>query len=435
MGRKELPSTYGTLVQKHPLLMTPKETNVAIVGSGPYALSLATHLRARGVEFRIFGPSMQFWRDMPRGINLKSFAFASNVYTPERGYRFQEWCLARGLEDYEPCTMADFAAYGVWVQERLVPELEPTRVKRASVVGDERFEITLENEETVIARRVVFATGLADLDSTPEALLPLGPELVTHTSTHPSYTRFTDKDVAIVGAGASSIEAGALIHEAGGRPRVIVREREVVFSQRAPRHRPLHQRLRYPQSVLGQGSKNWALDNLPYAVYFVPERNRLRFSKTYLGPVAPWWIKDRYVGNVPTHLSATIVAAERIGDRARIRVAGLREREQTFEVDHVVAGTGYAYDVDKLSYLDADFRARIRRLEKSPALSVNFESSVKGAYFLGPIAALNFGPLLRFVAGAKFAAPGVARHIAGPMRDVTSTLRRWTGASSSAAAF
>jgi hypothetical protein len=97
-----------------------------------------------------------------------------------------------------------------------------------------------------------------------------------------------------------------------------------------------------------------------------------------------------------------------------------------------VSGTGYVYDVDKLSYLDADFRARIRRLERSPALTVNFESSVKGAYFLGPITMLNFGPLLRFVSGAKFAAPGVARHIAGPVREVTSTLRRWTGASNAA---
>jgi cation diffusion facilitator CzcD-associated flavoprotein CzcO len=413
--------------------MKPRETDVVIVGSGPYALSLATHLRARGVEFRIFGPAMQFWRDMPRGINLKSFAFASNVYTAERGYGFQEWCLARGLEDYEPCTMADFAAYGVWVQERLVPNLEPTRVRRVSVTGDERFEVALETEERVRARRVVFATGLSDLDYTPEALLPLGPDLVTHTSTHPSYARFTDKDVAIVGAGASSVEAGALVHEAGGRPRVLVREREIVFSQRAPRHRPLHQRIRYPQSVLGQGSRNWTLDNVPYAIYFVPEKKRVRFAKTYLGPVAPWWIKDRYVGKVPTHLRANIVAAERVGDRARLRIAEQGKPERTIEVDHVVAGTGYVYDVDKLSYLDGDFRARIRRLEKAPALSVNFESSVKGAYFLGPIATLNFGPLLRFVSGAKFAAPAVARHIAGPAREVTSTLRRWTGAVGAAA--
>ncbi len=412
--------------------MRSNETNVVIVGSGPDALSLATHLRARGVEFRIFGPAMQFWRDMPRGINLKSFAFATNVYTPERGFGFQEWCIARGLEDYEPCTMADFAAYGVWVQERLVPNLETTRVKRVSVVGDERFEVTLETDEKVRARRVVFATGLADLEYTPEPLVPLGAELVTHTSTHPSYTRFTEQDVAVIGAGASSIEAGALIHEAGGRPRVLIREDKIVFTTRAPRHRPLHQRIRYPQSVLGQGSKNWALDNIPYAVYFVPEQKRLRFAKTYLGPNAPWWIKDRYVGNVPTHLRTTIVHAERVGKRARLRIAEHGKIEETFEVDHIVSGTGYVYDVDRLSYLDADFRARVRRLEKSPALTVNFESSVKGAYFLGPIAMLNFGPLLRFVSGAKFAAPAVARHIAGPVREDTSTLRRWTGASSTA---
>jgi 2-polyprenyl-6-methoxyphenol hydroxylase-like FAD-dependent oxidoreductase len=31
-------------------------TDVVIVGAGPYGLSLAAHLRARGISFRIFGP-------------------------------------------------------------------------------------------------------------------------------------------------------------------------------------------------------------------------------------------------------------------------------------------------------------------------------------------------------------------------------------------
>jgi hypothetical protein len=45
-------------------------------------------------------------------------------------------------------------------------------------------------------------------------------------------------------------------------------------------------------------------------------------------------------------------------------------------------------------------------------LSMNFESSVPGAYFVGPVAALSFGPLFRFVCGAEFAAPALARHLA-----------------------
>ena len=60
------------------------ETDVAIVGSGPNALSLAAHLQIRGVERRIFGPPMRFWLDMPAGKgvivqDVKPQSFAEDV--------------------------------------------------------------------------------------------------------------------------------------------------------------------------------------------------------------------------------------------------------------------------------------------------------------------------------------------------------------------
>ena len=77
-------------------------TDVVIVGAGPYGLSLAAHLQARGVKYRIFGNLMRFWRNMPVGVNLKSLAFATSIAVPKRGYTFP-WCRQHGLEDFEPC--------------------------------------------------------------------------------------------------------------------------------------------------------------------------------------------------------------------------------------------------------------------------------------------------------------------------------------------
>ena len=52
--------------------------DVAIVGAGPYGLSVAAHLRGAGVRFRQFGLPMKLWREnMPRGMFLKSQGFAS----------------------------------------------------------------------------------------------------------------------------------------------------------------------------------------------------------------------------------------------------------------------------------------------------------------------------------------------------------------------
>jgi len=399
-------------------------TDVAIVGAGPYALSLAAHLRARGVEHRVFGRKMQFWLDMPEGINLKSFAFATNVYVPARGYGFAEWCRENHLEDFEPCTMASFARYGLWVQSRLVPYVEASLVTRVSRQNDGRFEVLLSDESVVVANRVVFATGLSYCEYVPSTLRGLPRELASHTSEHRSYAQFRGKDVAIIGGGASAIEAGALVHEAGGRPQILVRDELAHFSTRLPAERSLYSRMRNPISVLGPSMKSRLLQALPFSVRFLPEQARLNFVKHSYGPSAPWWIAPRVWGRVPIFVQTTVKAAEVSGSRVRLKIHESAYGDRTIEVDHVIAGTGFVSDVDRLQYLEDALKRSLRRVESAPWLSVNFESSVPGAYFLGPITAFCFGPLYRFVAGAEYAAPAVARHLAGPVRAVTSAVRR-----------
>jgi 2-polyprenyl-6-methoxyphenol hydroxylase-like FAD-dependent oxidoreductase len=58
---------------------------VAIVGAGPYGLSLAAHLGAAGVRFRQFGLPMRLWQEsMPAGMFLKSQGFASDLLQGHR---------------------------------------------------------------------------------------------------------------------------------------------------------------------------------------------------------------------------------------------------------------------------------------------------------------------------------------------------------------
>ena len=58
--------------------------DVAIIGAGPYGLSLAAHLSAAGLSYRHFGVPMRLWRGaMPKGMYLKSQGFASNLSDPE----------------------------------------------------------------------------------------------------------------------------------------------------------------------------------------------------------------------------------------------------------------------------------------------------------------------------------------------------------------
>jgi hypothetical protein len=388
-----------------------KDIHVAIIGSGPYALSLAAHLRSRGTPHRIFGPAMHFWRSMPKGLNLKSLGFSTNICVPQPGQSFPEWCRRHGLEDLEPCSMESYAAYGLEIQQRFVPDLEPEQVVMVRSAGTHRFEVTLSNGDIVHACNIVSATGLSGLAYTPDVLDGLGDHL-THTLALHSYSHFAGKSVAVIGAGASAIEAAALVHEAGGQPHLLVRKPQATFNTRAAPDRPFIQRILRPDTVLGAGLKNWLLQSLPWAFYFIPKKRRIRLANGWLPPTAPWWIRDRFEGNVVVRLRTTVVSAKSVGHQLMLglRTEGVSDYSMCF--DHVVAGTGYALDVDRLSYLDAGLRLRVLRVGRSPALSLRFESSLPGLYFLGPLSALNFGPVFRFVAGARFAAPALAARLA-----------------------
>jgi hypothetical protein len=50
----------------------------------------------------------------------------------------------------------------------------------------------------------------------------------------------------------------------------------------------------------------------------------------------------------------------------------------------------------------------LRRIGEAPHLSRHYESSLPGLHFMGPVAATSFGPVSRFVFGARHP----ARHLA-----------------------
>jgi hypothetical protein len=387
-----------------------RATDVAIIGAGPYGLSLAAYLRARGVSYRIFGDPMRFWRDMPVGVNLKSLAFATNIYVPARGHEFPKWCLQNGLEDFEPCTMQSFATYGWQMQKRFVPDLEEVFVTNVSQRARE-FEVTLASGERFSAAKVISCTGLSGLTYVPGVLRDLGPDRMRHTFDISDYGDFKNKSVAVIGAGASAIEAGALVREAGGTSDVFIRGQEAVFHGRAPRVRPLWERIKNPTTVLGTSRSGWLLQHFPLGVYRMPRERRTHFVKGHLGPASPWWIQDRVIGKVPLHVRHELLEAGPHGNGVRLKFRDGAGEIKTTEADFVIAGTGYEVDVARLTYLDPELIGRIRCIERSPELSIDFESSVPGLHFLGPLSFMCFGPMFRFVSGAEVAARKLSRRL------------------------
>jgi len=167
-----------------------------------------------------------------------------------------------------------------------------------------------------------------------------------------------------------------------------------------------------PGRIWVRGSGCGSIRNALWLFRHLPQRIRLERAKKVLGPAGGWWLKDRVVGRVPILLGHSVRSSEARGDRAALQLSDRDGKSLDWVTDHVIAATGYRFQLRRLPFLTEDLKSRLRNEEQLPVLSANFESSVPGLYFAGLASCYSFGPAMRFLAGAGFAARRISRHLA-----------------------
>jgi thioredoxin reductase len=388
-------------------------TDVAVIGAGPYGLSIAAHLAARDVDFRIFGDPMSAWsKHMPKGMSLKSEGFASSLSDPASEFTLGQYCREEGLPYADtglPVPLETFVEYGLAFQRKFVPNLE-----RQLVTGLQQcpggFELELEDGERVFARKVVVASGVIHFARIPEILSELPQAFISHSSAYGDLSGLKGRQVAVVGAGASAIDLAASLNEAGASVHVIARSSTIRFHD-PPQPRSLSERIMKPATGIGAGMQLFFYVNAPSIFRLLPEKVRLDRVRKTLGPAPGWSVKNRVVGKVPIYVSTKIAKAAIRDGRVTLELEDGSGGATPLEVDHVIAATGYRVDIQRLTFLSTPIRNKIRLVEDSPYLSKNFESSVSGLYFVGLAGANTFGPLLRFAYGAQFVAQRISGHL------------------------
>lgn len=402
--------------------------DVAIVGAGPYGLSLAAHLRPLGLRFRIFGRAMDSWlAHMPKGMMLKSEGFASNIYDPQAAFTLQRFCADRRIEYADsgiPVRLDTFSAYGMAFRERFVPELE-----NKLVTGVERvsggFLLRLDNDESVAAHRVVLAVGITHFEYIPPMLAHLPPQLLSHSFHHHDLSRFKGRRVTVIGAGSSATDMAGLLRENGADVDLVARCKALFFHSKPElgKPRPLWQRIRHPRSGLGPGLRSRLYTDVPQLFRYLPERMRIHIVRTHLGPSGGWFAREKVEGKVALQLGYSIARAEAEGEYVHLELCAAGRTNREIVTGHVIAATGYRVDIDRLEFLSAEIRSALRTADKSPALSSDFESSESGLYFIGVAAANSFGPMLRFAYGAGFAARQLSRALVKSRTRVPSSVK------------
>ena len=386
------------------------DTELLVIGAGPYGLSTAALARERGVDATVVGRPMGFWREhMPAGMFLRSSADwqldAGGIDT------FRAYLEHRAIraEDVDPIPVGLFLDYADWFTDRKALSVREDFVRELSKPNS-CFEARLESGERIRAGAVVAAPGVRHFTEVPAWAAALPGERSTHTCDLVDVTPLAGARVAIIGGRQSAYEWAALIVEQGAE-RI-----DIVHRHAVPRFERVSWTFIEPHVERTK--------TIPGYWRTLPRAERDSISQRFWENgrlTLEYWLTPRLPADrVHRWAGAEVVATEpdRAGDIIRLTLSNGR----CLAVDHVVIACGYGIDLGRVPYLRGVLD-EIALAEGFPVLDVSSQTTLPGLYVTGFPATRDFGPFFGFVR----AAPAGATLI---VRDVLERSGEWASSSS-----
>ena len=373
-----------------------KETDLLIIGAGPYGLAVASHARRLGIECMVVGDPMSFWWDhMPAGMKLRS---PTSWHLDAVGeLTFERFLEVRGLKPAEvsPISLGLYLEYAEWFREQSGIAVQRAYVEKLEALegAPYQFGAKLADGTEVVARRVLAATGLTHYRNIPDdlaALLP--PGSYAHTSDYVDFSPLQGKRCLIVGGRQSAFEWAALINEAAGAEiHLVYRHDTPAFTEsdwdwidelmERTRESPGWFKGISPEERDGIYQRLWGEGRLKLEPWLYP---RIQGDNVHL------WPNTRITGGHSNTGGAVSVSLD---------------NGKTLMVDQVILATGYRVELAREPYLRHPSIVQSLAVEEGyPALDDGFQSSIPGLFFTGQTATRDFGPFFGFGIGCPAAA-------------------------------
>ena len=376
------------------------DTDLLVVGAGPFGLALAAESRRQGLRTTVVGRPMSFWRDhMPAGMLLRS---ASDWHLDVAGVATIESFLAgRGTTPAaaEPLSRDLYLAYVEWFATQKQLEPVPLHVSRLDRAGEAGLQATLEDGSRVTARSVALALGMGAHPRVPDelaALLP--PGSWRHSRDAVDLASASGRRYLLVGGRQSAFEWAALLAE-GGAAAV-----DVVHRHDTPAFAASDWSWTAPIVDRMVDDPGW------FARQTAVEQDVLRARLWAEGrlKLEPW-LADRLPPSVVRVRPRTALAtARRLPDGA---VEVTYDDGDRTVVDEIVLCTGYLPQLADLGLLTAGDLPPLDDDHGCPALDDGFQTSVPGLYATSFLATAHFGPFFGFTLAARMSAAVLARAV------------------------
>jgi len=367
-----------------------ENTELLVIGAGPYGLATAAHARRQGIETLVLGEPMSFWREnMPAKMMLRSGPdwhmdvaqkLTMRAFLEERGTK---------LEEVDPIPISLFLEYADWFRERAGVAVEQDLVEDL-VKPNGRFEATLRSGRRVVAGAVVAAPGISRFGVIPDWVeRDLSPGSWSHTCNLVHFEELRGKRVLIVGGRQSAFEWAALLADEGAA------EVHVVHRHDPPDFAPADWSFVDPLMELTVGVPGWFRG--------LPQEEREAVAKRFWAEgrlkLEPWLTPRLTSPAVSRHAHASVEECREEDGEIHVRLSNGEE----LTVDYIVLATGYKPDMNKVPYLSGVVR-RMDLADGFPILDDNFQTSLPGLFVTGFPATRDFGPFFGFVRGCVPAA-------------------------------